>query len=197
MGRHLPFSLPSRGSDAMDTNLTTERLTLRPLRLEDAPAVERYCGNWEIARMTSRIPHPYPEGLAADWIAGLEDGAVSGYRFAIEYRGELVGVIGLEQLRSEHFEIGYWIAEPWWGLGLATEAARRVVAFALDDLGLDQVVAGHFADNPASGRVLEKCGFRYSGEGREWSKARDGEVACKRFVLRRSDVRARQQEIRA
>ena len=115
----------------MDTTLATERLILRPLRPEDAPAVERYCGNWKVARMTSRIPHPYPEGLAVDWIAGL-DGSGGAYRFAIECEGELVGVIGLERMRSDDFEIGYWIAEPWWGRGLATEAARRVVAFALE-----------------------------------------------------------------
>ena len=174
----------------MDATLSTERLILRPLRPEDAPAVERYCGNWKVARMTTRIPHPYPAGLAADWIAGLDgnagEGGDQGYRFAIECEGELVGVIGLERMRSEDFEIGYWIAEPWWGKGLATEAVRRVIAFALDDLELERLVAGHFEDNPASGRVLEKCGFRYSGEAREWSKARNGEVACKRLVLCRA-----------
>jgi len=174
----------------MDATLTTERLTLRPLRPEDAPAVQRYCNNWKVARMTTRIPYPYPDGLAEDWIAGQADGASDdgAYRFGIEYKGELVGVIGLERMRSDDFEVGYWIAEPWWGQGLATKAAHRVVAFALEDLRLDRLVAGHFEDNLASGRVLEKCGFRYSGEAREWSKARDGEVVCKRFLLSRETI---------
>ena len=170
----------------MDATLTTGRLTLRPLRLEDAPVIHRECGNWKVARMTARIPHPYPEGLAEDWIVrhAADHPEGSAYRFGIEHDSGLIGVIGLERQRREAvaFEIGYWIGEPWWGRGLATEAVRRVVAFAFEELGLEQLVAGHFEDNPASGRVLEKSGFRYSGEAREWSKARDGEVACRRFV---------------
>ncbi len=162
----------------MHPTLTTDRLTLRPLEPADGPAVERGCGSWNVARMTTRIPHPYPPGSAVEWIANR---APDAHHFAIEHQGDLIGVI------SHETEIGYWLAEPFWGRGFATEAARRVVAFAFDDLRLDRLVSGHFADNPASGRVLQKCGFRYTGEIRQFSTARNQEVVCRRMALRRED----------
>ena len=180
----------------MDTTLTTDRLTLRPLARDDAPVIQRECGNWNVARMTSRIPHPYPDGLAGDWIAeqGGKRAAGTAFNFGIVQGDTLIGVIGLEQREAGAFELGYWIAERWWGQGLATEAVTRMIAFAFDELGLDALVAGHFDDNPASGRVLAKCGFRYTGDGREWSKARDGEVSCRRFVLQRDVSAARRDQ---
>ena len=167
----------------METTLKTDRLSLRPLQLDDAPSIKRSCNNWAIARMTTRIPHPYPDGLAEDWI--LSDPEGSTYRFAVDLESELVGIVGLEQRDAAGCELGYWIGESWWGRGLASEAVQRVVEFAFEELALVELRAGHFLDNPASGRVLEKCGFRYSGEVSEWSKARDSEVACRRFVLKR------------
>ncbi len=171
----------------MDVTLKTDRLTLRPLRLDDAARIQRLCSNFALAKMTARIPHPYPDGLAADWIAGNEESAAEGsaYNFAIDHGSALIGVIGVEQRGSARFEIGYWIGEPWWGRGFASEALKRLVDFAFERLGLEELSAGHFLDNPASGRVLEKCGFRYSGEESEWSKARGCDVACRRFVLKR------------
>ncbi len=171
----------------METILQTDRLTLRPLQPDDATSIQRECNNRAVARMTMRIPHPYPDGLAEDWIRTDRGERVEGsaFRFAVEHESELVGVVGLEMRAAAGCELGYWIGEPWWGKGVASEAVKRVVDFAFQDLGLEELRAGHFADNPASGRVLEKCGFRYSGEASEWSKARDSEVACRRFVLKR------------
>ena len=200
MGSHLPFSLPSAirwdgRPSPLEATLKTQRLVLRALARNDAPEVQRLCNNWAVARMTSRIPHPYPDGLAEDWIAGLHDKEPddSSAHFALEHDSALIGIVGLEWRRSGSFEIGYWIGEPWWGRGLASEAAACVVAFAFEQLGVDELVAGHFVDNPASGRVLEKCGFRYSGEETEWSKARNSEVACRRFVLKRAWMQTAQR----
>ena len=160
----------------MPPTLTTDRLALRPLRLDDAPALERGCANWNVARMTTRIPHPYPPGAATAWLANRRP---DHHHFAITRQAALIGVISLED------ELGYWLAEPYWGQGFATEAARRVVDFAFDDLRLDRLVAGHFADNPASGRVLTKCGFRYTGDQTLYSAARDAEVVCRQMELPR------------
>jgi RimJ/RimL family protein N-acetyltransferase len=76
----------------------------------------------------------------------------------------LVGTIGLiHESRHAHAELGYWIGHGWWGRGFATEAARRVVAWAFEEGGVHRVYGQHFATNPASGRVLEKCGMRREG----------------------------------
>ena len=170
--------------------LTTERLTLRPLRLDDAAAIERHCGNPKVARMTAAIPHPYPQGLATDWISGFrtDDAQEADRHFAILHESKLVGVVSLERRREGPFEVGYWLGEAWWGRGFATEAVRRLVAFAFDELGQAELTSGHFQDNPASGRVLQKCGFRYSGVRPEWSTARGGAVTCRRMRLRRGDA---------
>lgn len=149
--------------------LTTDRLTLRPFAPADAPAVQALCGNWNVARMLAVVPHPYPDGLAEDWIARHAAKRARGeeYAFAIEHDGGVIGAIGLERrglTRRDTYELGYWIAETWWSRGLASEAAARIVRFAFEDLGARRLTSGHFDENPASGKVLEKCGFRATGK---------------------------------
>jgi len=174
MGRHFPlFRLEHDDpvtSTIAETVLTTDRLTLRPFVQTDARAVQALCGNWNVARMLAVVPHPYPDGLAEDWIAGQADKRARGeeYVFAIEHDGEVIGAVGLERrshTRRDIYEIGYWIAEEWWGQGLASEAAGRVVRYAFDELGVTRLTSGHFDENPASGKVLAKCGFQVTGKG--------------------------------
>lgn len=171
----------------MDLILQSERLILRPLRQDDAGAIQVQCNNWKVARMTARIPHPYPDGLAERWIAEHDETRAAGteYPFGIEHEAILIGVVGLDREDSGPFELGYWIGEPWWGQGFATEAAKRAAAFAFDDLGAEELTSGHFLDNPASGRVLDHCGFRYSGDKTLWCAARGQEVEARHLVLRR------------
>src|SRR5690606_28660374 len=142
------------------TTLRTDRLVLRLPALEDAVPLQALCCNWEVVRMTSRVPHPYTLDHARSWIAGRAASWAAGraYAFALTCDGIVIGVAGIESKDGEH-EIGYWIGQPWWGRGLATEAVGRLCRFGFDDLGLERLVAGHFDDNPASGRVLAKCGF--------------------------------------
>jgi len=157
-------------SPTTDTVLKTDRLTLRPFEAADAPAVQALCGNWNVARMLAVVPHPYPDGLAEEWIAGQADNRAGGeeYVFAIERDGAVIGAAGLERRAHTEagvYELGYWIAEPSWGHGLASEAAARIVRYAFKELGVRRLTSGHFDENPASGRVLEKCGFRVTGKG--------------------------------
>jgi len=174
MGVHLPFLLPlgtviPRGVDSkpwhepMNATLQTDRLTLRPFRLEDAAAVAGYCGDWDVARMTTRIPHPYGIDDATKWIEGHASEPAE-LRFCIEVAGAPAGAIGLIDLGKDVHELGYWIGRPFWGQGYATEAARAVVRFAFEELGAVRLTSGHMPENPASGRVLEKCGFVATGE---------------------------------
>ena len=176
----------------MDRDLETERLLLRPFRRSDAGAVRALCGSWKAARMKARIFHPYPDGLAESWIASTvrarEHG--EGYAFCLEQYGEPIGAVGLERTTEGIYELGYWVGEPWWGRGFATEVVRRLVRFACDDLSASEVTAGHFLDNPASGRVLENCGFAYTGEDELWCEARGRRVTCRRPVRARNQAQA-------
>jgi RimJ/RimL family protein N-acetyltransferase len=169
----------------MTTEIRTDRLLLRPFQDDDAAAVAALAGNLDVARMTARIPHPFSEAQARQWIAGhpaLRNSG-DGYLFAIVLEGALVGTIGIERNPSGRYELGYWIGEPWWGMGIATEAARGTVRFAAETLRADVLEAGCLADNPASGRVLSKCGFVRKGEVMQWCEARRQAVKCHRLAL--------------
>jgi ribosomal-protein-alanine N-acetyltransferase len=148
--------------------LETERLTLRAFSPADAPEVQRLAGDRAVASTTQNIPHPYEDGVAEAWIAALqpafERGA--GVSFAIVRRddGQLLGAIGLTYApQHERAEMGYWIGAPYWNHGYATEAARAVIAYAFQVLGLNKVSAQHLTRNPASGRVMQKAGMRHEG----------------------------------
>jgi RimJ/RimL family protein N-acetyltransferase len=197
MGRHFPLFVCEQTSPMMspttDLALRTDRLTLRPFTAADAPVVQALCGNWNVARMLAVIPYPYPDGLAENWISGHAEKRARGaaYIFAIEHEGALIGSIGLERRShrgDDAYELGYWIAEDWWGRGLASEAAARMVRFALDELGAPRLTSGHFNENPASGRVLEKCGFRVTGTG-ELPCAARGHPVASTLLERAADIR--------
>lgn len=156
---------------AMHT-IRTDRLLLRPFRMSDAEAVARLCDNERVYRGTLSLPHPYTVACAEAWIAGQEENIrlERGYEFAIVDRasGELYGCVGLFQNAANRSgEAGYWIGEPHWGNGFATEALEALLAFAFSEKGLNRVFARHFASNPASGRVMAKCGMRREGVLRE------------------------------
>ncbi|HKR65948.1 MAG TPA: GNAT family protein [Thermoanaerobaculia bacterium] len=159
------------------TTLRTARLTLRPFTADDASAVQRLASAREVAYNTLLIPHPYPEGAAAQWIAS--HGSDDTHHFAID-DGALVGAMVLKPKAEGIAEIGYWIGVPFWNRGYASEAAREVVRFAFEECGMERVFAGHFARNPQSGRVLQKAGMTYEGTLRrhefKWGEYVD--VAC-------------------
>lgn len=142
--------------------LTTERLRLRPFALTDAAEVQRLAGDRRIADTTKTVPHPYLDGMAEAWIATHSKSAST--NLAVEHEGRLVGAMSLATDAGSHqAELGYWIGEPYWGRGFATEAARALLAHALEALGLDRVHACHLSRNPASGRVLAKLGMKHEG----------------------------------
>ena len=165
--------------------LETERLLLRPFRLEDAPVVHRLASAREIAEMTLTIPHPYPDGAAEGWIsrhaASFERGEAVDFAIVVRDDDTLVGAVGLG-LQPEHdrAELGYWIGVPYWGRGYATEAAAAVLGYAFGTLGLHRVFAFHYAKNAASGRVLQKIGMTHEGRRRahtlKWGEYLDNET---------------------
>ncbi|MFZ5828823.1 MAG: GNAT family N-acetyltransferase [Planctomycetota bacterium] len=149
-------------------SITTARLVLRPLTLNDAADVQRLAGDFDIASTALLIPHPYEDGLAERWLRSLPEQWERGEAatFAITFRkgGELLGAIGLTVCKTHaRAELGYWIGKPYWGQGYCTEAAAALVDFGFTHLTLNRVFAHHFVRNPASGRVLQKIGMRHEG----------------------------------
>ena len=143
--------------------LFTTRLHLRPPVAADAEAIIAIAGDWEVARRLSRVPHPY---RYSDFHFFIEQVVVNEPTWAIVLRAtnQLVGVIGLAQHRDgQSAELGYYLARSHWGQGLATEAGQEIVRLGTEDLGYPRLTSGYHADNPASGRVLEKLGFKPIG----------------------------------
>lgn len=159
--------------------LTTKRLVLRPFTLADAPRVQQLAGDPAIAATTLAIPHPYEDGLAETWIAEhrpmfeQREGVI--FAITLKDTGELVGAISLLDIHADfqRAELGYWIGKPFWGNGYATEAARAMIDYGFQQCQFWRIFASHFADNPASGRVMEKAGMRYEGTLRQHLK-KDG-----------------------
>lgn len=147
--------------------LEGDHLCLRPWRHGDESAIAGHANNPNVARnLRSSFPHPYTLEHAQEWVdARLSDEGPC-RQFAIEVDGEAAGSIGLtanESSGGRVAEVGYWLAEPLWGRGLATEAVRLVTAYGFGQLGHDRVCAWVFGWNPASARVLEKCGYILEG----------------------------------
>ncbi len=151
--------------------LETERLVLRPFRTGDGPRVRELAGDKAIAATTLRIPHPYPEGAAEEWIgthrADFEAGKSATFAVVLRDEDAVIGSIGLE-IDAEHSraELGYWIGKPYWGRGYCTEAAREAVKYAFETLGLNRVCAHHFSLNYSSGKVMRKIGLKREGRMR-------------------------------
>jgi len=141
--------------------IAADRLKLRPLTLADAPAVAAYINDPGVNRMVRSAPARQPLCGVEGWIMIVNGRRPLGQDFvyAIEAEGELAGVIGAN-VRGAGAEIGYWLGRPFWGFGYATEAVRALLPEAAR---LGPLAAAHFADNPGSGRVLEKAGFVYTG----------------------------------
>jgi RimJ/RimL family protein N-acetyltransferase len=148
--------------------VSTERLILRGPVKTDAAAIAFLLNDLNVAGMTSQIPHPYGLDDAETWLseAGRCD-YVETADFIVEHRN--FGVVGGLSFMAGRDpvgrpELGYWVGRPYWNRGYATEAVRAAMKWAKRDWRKSVVVAGHFADNPASGQVLCKAGFLYTGD---------------------------------
>jgi RimJ/RimL family protein N-acetyltransferase len=163
----------------------TERLLLRPGWAEDAPALAKAISDEAIVRNLATAPWPYGIEEARTFLDGPKDPLLPTFVLLRRTNAapELVGGAGFGRSASGGVEIGYWIARAHWGNGYAYEAGRQLIEIARA-LGLPRLEAGHFVDNPASGRVLEKLGFRSTGRtAPRYSCARGGEVPCRLFTL--------------
>lgn len=189
--------MPITGADRARgrPRLETDRLTLRRPTAADAPAIERLAGEWDVARHTAQIPHPYPPGGAAAWLASLSDEAE--IVWAIERREDdaVIGCIGLRPDPDAGVGVpGYWIGKPYWRQGYATEALKAVVAYAFDMRRLERIDISAVPTNLASIRVQEKLGFVPTGRAMEPAPARGGEMEVETRSLARKDWEAALRE---
>jgi RimJ/RimL family protein N-acetyltransferase len=143
--------------------IQTERLVLRAPRAEDAKTIATLANDRRIAENTLRIPHPYGIKDAQCFITSANAGSDETVFFITRRDATVLGACGVANRAGESAELGYWLAVAFWGNGYATEAARTVIDHAFDDLGCEALHAGARVSNPASRRVLEKCGFEWTG----------------------------------
>jgi len=164
--------------------LETKRLTLRAPRLEDAKTVAMLANDRRIAENTARIPHPYKLADAESFIAGA--GKAGEAVFLITLRDKtVIGACGLMFQFEPTPELGYWLGVEHWGKGYATEALHAVIDYAFADLAHEALQAGARVTNPASRRVLEKCGFQWTGVGLYRINAIKSSAPIDRFRLER------------
>ncbi len=163
----------------------TERLLLRPGWAEDAPALARAIADEQVVRNLATAPWPFALEDAEAFLAAPRDPAMPSFLITERTNGEprIVGACGLGRRPSGAVEMGYWIGRQFWGKGFATEAGRAMIEIA-QALKLPRLEASHFLDNPASGRVLAKLGFRPTGvTAQRYSAGRSEEAACRLFEL--------------
>lgn len=169
--------------DAIDTN----RLSLRRMTAQDGARVATLLNDWDVARMLSRIVHPYTADDFHAWQSGHEQNWAHkrDFPFAVSTsRDGVIGCVGIEGNPETGYELGYWFGRPYWGLGYATEAGAALLAWARADLDPKAFTSRHFEENLASAHVLEKLGFSYTGEVKPSPcKARGHDVASRLMVL--------------
>jgi RimJ/RimL family protein N-acetyltransferase len=165
--------------------LETKRLILRAPRLEDAKAVAVLANDRRIAENTARIPHPYKLADAQGFIAGANTPEGEAVFLVTARDGTIMGACGVAMPASQAPELGYWLGVAYWGEGYATEALHAVIDYAFDEFEHTALHAGARVTNPASRRVLEKCGFQWTGVGLYRIRAINSSAPIDRFRLER------------
>ncbi|HKU06234.1 MAG TPA: GNAT family N-acetyltransferase [Bradyrhizobium sp.] len=142
--------------------LETERLNLRRPTLADVKAIARLANDRRIAENTRRLPHPYSQEDAVEFIrfTAAEPRELA---FLIEQNFEPIGMVSINMVKADAPELGYWLGVDHWGQGFGTEAARATIDYFFEEFCGDHLFAGARVTNPASRNILEKCGFQWSG----------------------------------
>ena len=142
--------------------LETERLMLRRPTLADVKAIAALANDRRIAEMTRRLPHPYSQDHAIEFVRATADDPRETV-FLIESNFEPIGMAGVDWREPEAPELGYWLGVEHWGQGFGTEATRAVIDFTFEEFEVEHLISGARVANPSSRNILEKCGFQWSG----------------------------------
>ncbi|HZL32046.1 MAG TPA: GNAT family N-acetyltransferase [Pseudolabrys sp.] len=164
--------------------LETKRLALRAPRLGDAKTVAALANDRRIAENSARIPHPYKIADAESFIAGAAKAGEAAFLITLRDK-TVIGACGLVLQAETTPELGFWLGVDHWGQGYATEALHAVIDYAFADMGHEALQAGARVTNPASRRVLEKCGFQWTGVGLYRINAIKSSAPIDRFRLER------------
>ncbi len=178
--------------------LETSRLILRRFDQEDAPAMYRtWASDPQVTRFLRWEPHPdeaEPRRILTQWAAAYGD--PSFYQWAVERRsdGALLGVIGVvREEEGERLEPAYVLGRAYWGQGYTTEALAAVVNYLFESEGETVLSCCHAVDNPASGRVMSKCGFSYCCDA-VYYKYNGTQIPCKCYELTKETYDARRND---
>lgn len=142
-------------------SLVTDRLLLNQIKPVDIPLIVAYAGNMKIIQNTRTMPFPYYEEDAIAWINMANQGfrAKDNYMFAMRFKADesFMGGIGLTlDVAQNRAELGYWLAEKFWGKGYTTEAVKAILQFGFEELNLNKIIAVYLTTNAASGKVMIK-----------------------------------------
>ncbi len=149
--------------------IETERLILRPFRVSDA---EQMFFNWasdgEVAKYLTWPPHGnagFTKKLLEDWVKQYENDSYYQWCIELKENSQAIGSISVVEVFDsiDAVEIGYCIGKKYWGKGITSEALSSLVSFFFNEVNANRIMAYHDTDNPASGRVMEKCGLKYEG----------------------------------
>lgn len=149
--------------------LKTQRLVLRPFTTADAGAMfANWASDKEVTKFLDWTPHRNVEetrALLAVWEEESKRPDV--YHWAITLQGEVIGDLALVAVRGENAHTGYCLSRKFWGKGIMSEAYAEVLRYLFEEVGFHRIESSHAVNNPASGRVMEKCGLRYEGTMRK------------------------------
>jgi RimJ/RimL family protein N-acetyltransferase len=165
--------------------LETERLMLRRPTLADVKAIAALANDRRIAENTRRLPHPYSQDHAVEFVRSTATGQRETV-FLIENNFVPVGVAGIDWREPDAPELGYWLGFEHWGQGFGTEAARAVIDYTFEEFAVEHLVSGARVANPSSRNILEKCGFQWSGVELHRFEALGSSTPVDRFRLSRS-----------
>lgn len=168
--------------------LTTERLVLRPFKASDAEAMfENWASDPEVTKFLTWTPHKSVEETRALLTLWEEESKRPDvYHWAIALSGEVVGDIALVAIHGENAVTGYCLSRKHWGKGIMTEAYAAVLKYLFEEVGFHRIESCHSVENPASGKVMEKCGLKFEGVKRkafrllstgEWT-----DIACRAIL---------------
>jgi RimJ/RimL family protein N-acetyltransferase len=170
--------------EASSCVLETERLMLRRPTLADVKAIARLANDRRVAENTRRMPHPYSQEHAIEFVRAIANGPRETV-FLIENNHVPIGVAGIDWRDPEAPELGYWLGVEHWGQGFGTEAARAVIDFTFEEFDVEHLISGARVTNPSSRNILEKCGFQWSGVELHRFEALGSSTPVDRFRLSR------------
>ena len=168
--------------------LLSPRLVMRAPHEDDIDALAHLANNANIANMVARMPHPYTVADAADFVRRTRAGTIGKcvYAITIADNGAFLGCCGIEPHEDGRtVELGYWLGEPYWNEGYATEAAHALIDMVFRTRDVEQIDARCRVMNIPSRRVIQKCGFQFQATGMVQSLAVGGMVPVEWYRLDR------------